>query len=293
MGPLNWNARMETGIVRLDQVHRDLLARLAQVPPAAPDAESGADPECTRALVDLAAAVRACVADEERLMSDVAYAGRAAHRASHVNLVASIDARLQALAAGEASCESVRNEIEQALLDHVAAMDVALGAALRHQDGVVDRRVLAGGVLLEDSLLFDRRFGEYRQIEWNPALELGHPALDADHRDLVMRFNRLVDPALEQSHDAVVATLADLYGATRDHFQREEDLMVGLSAVETDSHRHEHRELLAEFSHQVEDWLARRMSYHTLTHFLYRWLLRHIVTMDRALAGHLAGLSRP
>lgn len=61
-----------------------------------------------------------------------------------------------------------------------------------------------------------------KSLRWDPTLELGHEAMDADHRQLAALVNKLakgiVDHLGKEAYDAV---LDDLIAHTRAHFHEQ------------------------------------------------------------------------
>jgi hemerythrin len=126
-----------------------------------------------------------------------------------------------------------------------------------------------------------------QRIEWNRALELGHPEIDAQHRRMVEIFNLL--------HDAVYAhqvtlredlLLDELVRVADENFRTEEALMEGHSepALQFDAHREAHVILLHELV-ALRDGLFARHAHVNLRalNFLKKWLFGHMSQADRDL----------
>lgn len=117
-------------------------------------------------------------------------------------------------------------------------------------------------------------------IEWKPALELGVPEIDADHRALVDMLNRVI--AAEDREEAMVV-LEELEHYTHYHFAREEALMAECGFEFAREHEREHRTLYLEVRNQIDDLLSGERSLREIAQFMQRWLLRHIAGADRLL----------
>lgn len=128
-------------------------------------------------------------------------------------------------------------------------------------------------------------------IKWDNTLELGHDAMDADHRQLVARVNQLADCIVNnRGKESYNALLDDLFAHTRAHFSMEEQLMAACSYPYAEEHRSEHAKL-------VKDLLAHRAKFDasvqpsiSLLFFFDQWLSRHILNSDKELANFLAGI---
>jgi hemerythrin len=129
-------------------------------------------------------------------------------------------------------------------------------------------------------------------IKWDHALELGHEAMDADHRQLVALVNQLaqgvVDNLGKAPHDAL---LGDLFAHTLAHFAMEEQLMAASSYPYTEEHCAEHARLIKD----ALDYKARFDSGNepsvSLLYFFDQWLTRHILASDTELANFLGANS--
>jgi hemerythrin len=127
-------------------------------------------------------------------------------------------------------------------------------------------------------------------IKWDHTLELGHEAMDAEHRQLVALVNQLANVIVDDlGKEAYDALLDDLIAHTRAHFGMEEQLMAACTYPNAEEHRAEHARL-------IRDALDRRAKFEStaepsvsLLYFFDQWLTRHILAWDRDLARFLAG----
>jgi len=126
-------------------------------------------------------------------------------------------------------------------------------------------------------------------IAWIPEFETGHPLMDAQHRGLVLAFNRLAALAERASGpEETGRALGQLLYASLTHFGVEENLMQAGAYPGAGAHQALHARLTC----QIQD-LARqfREGRSTLTpevlDFLEDWLLCHIRFEDAQLARYL------
>ena len=127
-------------------------------------------------------------------------------------------------------------------------------------------------------------------ITWDHTLELGHEAMDADHRQLVALVNQLAKCIVENAgKEAYDALLDDLFTHTKAHFGMEEQLMAACSYPYAKEHRSEHAKLIKDaLDHRAKFDASAKPSI-SLLYFFDQWLTRHILASDRELASFLAG----
>jgi hemerythrin len=140
-------------------------------------------------------------------------------------------------------------------------------------------------------------FFEWR-AEWT--LEVGF--MDDDHRmladmlnGLARRFGRVgasnVDMSVgrDRGQSALLEALGELGKHTREHFQREEDVMRTLRYPDLVSHKSEHDLLLAEYTVMVRE--IRESGQADLgidaLESLKQWLMGHVLEFDKQLAEFL------
>lgn len=125
-------------------------------------------------------------------------------------------------------------------------------------------------------------------LEWSTALEIGHTEIDDDHRAMVGLLNRLQETSERADRAATQAVLAELETLTRDHFAREEQLMLDIHYELLARHQKEHVHLFDEVRAQIEEMNEGIVSAAAIAGFIKRWLIDHVETSDRQLAAALA-----
>ena len=135
----------------------------------------------------------------------------------------------------------------------------------------------------------DDKFGTFeerrwRPIVWTPELEVGVEVIDNGHRELIDLYNAVREASQLKDRAWTGVLLERLGNATALHFDEEEMLMTGINYAQAVDHKEEHRKLLDEFAHQVDEWHDQHDSAELLCRFLYAWLLRHIAALDAKLA---------
>jgi hemerythrin len=122
-------------------------------------------------------------------------------------------------------------------------------------------------------------------IKWDDMLELGLPAMDAEHRQLVDLVNQLakavLDPSEKETYDKL---LDELFACTKEHFGTEERLMAAHGYPNATEHTSEHAKLIQDALAFRDKFAAGAEPSVSLLYFFDQWLSRHIVTWDRDLA---------
>jgi hemerythrin-like metal-binding protein len=117
---------------------------------------------------------------------------------------------------------------------------------------------------------------------WDPALDTGIAAVDAQHRRLAEMISDLA--AAEGADQAAVRCLTQLKDYVREHFADEEQLLEHVPASHADTHRFEH----AAFAARVADCEAACWAGYApgpeLLDYLRDWLRSHIAQVDMELA---------
>ncbi|MEA3274924.1 MAG: hemerythrin domain-containing protein [Pseudomonadota bacterium] len=138
-------------------------------------------------------------------------------------------------------------------------------------------------------------------LAWRDSWLLGIEAVDADHKELVRLLNLLLCAEgrcaesfaeLETPRESApagssqLAHFSNLLGHLRDHFRREEALMMSLDYPDFELHESEHRMQMAELidlRRHLSDRGSRCLSEESLE-WIKRCSFDHFVTEDRRLA---------
>jgi hemerythrin len=128
-------------------------------------------------------------------------------------------------------------------------------------------------------------------ILWDPDLSVGVEAIDAQHRELFARIDRLLEALRERQGGAEVARLLHyLAEYVLAHFSSEEKLMLERAYPHYDAHRQEHlrfvRELEALRSEHDREGPTTVLLVR-VTNRVTAWLREHIYRADRDLAAFL------
>jgi len=124
-------------------------------------------------------------------------------------------------------------------------------------------------------------------IAWNDAFSIDAGAIDADHRFLVDRINRIIGEVQTNDYNLLCKEFADLRSFAAKHFAREETLQQASGYPKRAEHEREHKDMLFQLNRVVE--LVRKPQHRAMPAeklrakmygFLYSWLLSHIMTHD-------------
>ena len=121
-------------------------------------------------------------------------------------------------------------------------------------------------------------------LQWQPAHACGHPRIDADHRQLYLLVNRLLehmqDPGIHP--DALLADMAQIFEMARQHFLLEEQVLAQYGYEELAAHRQEHQHLLKKAGQLMAAAQAGTLGNDALLNFIIQELVvGHMSQADR------------
>ncbi len=128
------------------------------------------------------------------------------------------------------------------------------------------------------------------ELAWSNDYELGHYAIDQQHRYLFSLYNRLLEAFSNGSGYLIIdAAVEDLLAYTRVHFQEEESLMERAGYPHLEAHRAGHRRMIAQVEAFAEELEREQLILsHDLLMFVRTWLRQHILHDDQHLKPLLA-----
>jgi hemerythrin len=133
-----------------------------------------------------------------------------------------------------------------------------------------------------------RTWGDSLALQWSSALTLGVPDLDAQHRELFTRVDRLLDSMLHGDRGEASMLAAFLREHVVLHFAAEEQLMHELRYPDAKRHTEEHRAFAASIL-ELDSAFRQQGTTPELVLRLERevvaWLRDHVYVADVAL-GH-------
>ena len=122
-------------------------------------------------------------------------------------------------------------------------------------------------------------------IEWRPEFELGVPAIDREHRELVELINSVHGALAEEDRAAsVMELLGDLYARISAHFALEERMMREQGYDEYAEHKDDHERLLDEIRDLMDDYEdGVALDLEGFSAALDAWFSEHFRTRDARL----------
>lgn len=128
-------------------------------------------------------------------------------------------------------------------------------------------------------------------LQWSQKLEIGVPAIDTQHKELVNRINLLLEASSKgKGKEEIEGLLNFLASYVVTHFSSEEQQMVRSAYPGYAAHRELHQAFIAELN-KLKQQFQTSGATATLTIALQRqvmdWLLQHISKEDQLLANHL------
>jgi hemerythrin len=128
---------------------------------------------------------------------------------------------------------------------------------------------------------------------WTPAIAVGHPVIDQQHQELFKRADELL-AAMQEGRAAaqIEKLLAFLRDYVREHFGAEERLMAARAYPKLAAHKAQHAEFQRRFEEDADHFGekgATALIVLDLRDLIRGWLVNHVSSVDKELAGYLAG----
>lgn len=124
-------------------------------------------------------------------------------------------------------------------------------------------------------------------FEWNQGLSVGVDQIDAQHKELFARVNRLLAAASQgKGRDEIGATIDFLADYVVTHFGTEERIMSRCGYSDFKPHKDQHERFLHEFSglkKKFEDEGVSTLLIVLIQQKVCDWLTNHVSKVDRAL----------
>ena len=119
---------------------------------------------------------------------------------------------------------------------------------------------------------------------WQGSHECGHPRIDAEHRQLFVLTNRLLERMKDhEAHPAIyLESLENLFEMAHHHFTFEESLLAELDYAELETHRQDHQQLLQKAAQLMNAARAGTLGNAELLNFIIQELVvGHMSQADR------------
>ena len=129
-------------------------------------------------------------------------------------------------------------------------------------------------------------WGDRLALQWSSALTLGVPDLDAQHRELFTRVDRLLDSMLHGDRGEAATLAAFLRDHVVLHFAAEEQLMQELRYPDAAHHTEEHRAFAASMLELDSAFRERGATAELVLRLeseVTAWLRDHVYVADVAL----------
>jgi hemerythrin len=126
--------------------------------------------------------------------------------------------------------------------------------------------------------------------DWDEEMSLDIPTIDADHRDLALRYNGMVHALFQNGDPALFEKcFRGLVSRVRRHFAYEQRIMTDLGYKAGPAHAAQHEKLLREAEELTQRVMTGVEAYDcsVLVRYVKCWLIEHIVHEDRKLARFL------
>ncbi len=161
---------------------------------------------------------------------------------------------------------------------HEKAMDLIQSESGRHFDPAV----------VDAFVRLKMREKATRYIAWSPAMSVGQPDLDADHRQLIDIVNRLWMADGMGNRQIIEFVIDDLVHYTEFHFAREERMLEQVDFADRERHSRIHRHICRRLEdYRWEYFQGIRHDVRSgLLEFVTAWLNKHILEEDMQYSSH-------
>jgi hemerythrin len=122
-------------------------------------------------------------------------------------------------------------------------------------------------------------------IDWRDEFQVGVPAVDHEHRELITLINDLHDKLMARDSDVTVSDyLGEIYARISAHFALEERMMREARYDQYAEHKADHEKLLDDIRDIMDDYEDRhRYDEALLAKRLHDWFGGHFKTHDARL----------
>ena len=128
-------------------------------------------------------------------------------------------------------------------------------------------------------------------IQWRESLAIGVPAIDNQHKELLLRFDKLLNASQAgQGVDELKRLQVYLDEYVHSHFSDEEALQRQHSYPGYEAHRGEHRHFIEQINKLRRETESAGVATHNVietNNLLLKWLLNHISKVDTQLAAYI------
>ena len=123
-----------------------------------------------------------------------------------------------------------------------------------------------------------------KPIAWDPSNNTGVPAIDGQHRRLLMLLNLLGEAAEKKEQDKTLLEILTRFVDNNElHFNSEERFMAGMSYPGLEDHKKEHANLMSYVRHLQSNLVSKNESFTpAIMLYLVNWLDNHLKTADAA-----------
>jgi len=122
------------------------------------------------------------------------------------------------------------------------------------------------------------------KLEYSNEFIVGIDSLDHEHKNIFSLMNQINDADVEQNNN-VLSLVEQLVSYTKDHMQREEQMMKACGYPYLDNHKQVHELMMNRLlDHQqscLNDFSKKTVGH--LNHFLADWWQDHILSYDKSI----------
>jgi len=231
-------------------------------------------------LFDLREAAIEQFACEEHVMNGIKYGGAVQHRVDHEQLLAEIQRRIDDLEAGRGDGPVLVQFIQRWFLQHIVSQDMLFMMSFAPEIGTASLSQTLGDNSGVGGGFEEGRFDIPEPIVWSPKYLVHIQPIDEDHKAIFSLLKDIIESKASSDKSSLATLLERLGDETSVHFRSEEKVMAEHNYEFAAAHSEEHRKLLDEYAHQIDEYRNNSISAELMCRFVYQWFVRHIEMSD-------------
>lgn len=129
-------------------------------------------------------------------------------------------------------------------------------------------------------------------VEWSEEFEIGVPDVDAEHKEIVERFNGFCCLIKEKDNSKYQGMLDFMYDYVNIHFQHEEKLQLEVGYSNYEEHKKIHDDFKIKVMETVDKYRGKEITDDeiiSISLFIKDWLLEHILVEDQKIKDFAGG----
>ncbi len=283
ISPVEWKTSFSIGVKAIDDDHRQLISMLNN----AMNLTQADNANCKKLLTQLVDFTQSHFQREESVMQACNFPSLENHKQVHKLLLKRVYEMASLEESGQLTPIELYRFLSDWLVEHIQIMDLEIKPYCKGNLEKIDEALrelsqisLSEKFIDENSELSDTKSIRSAQWKWNESMKIGSPAIDDDHKQLLLFVGRLNNQNKNEDGSLFVQTLRKFITLAKRHFQVEEMILNICDYPHIIDHKQVHRLLLKQLKDKHQQFLNKVISSNQLMSFLKVWLIDHILGLD-------------